>query len=401
LDKHLRELLKQAKGISGRVYGGMNMVFSGDFFQLNPVGGVPVYFSEQNIYWNDIDRCIILDGNHRFKRDLVWGGMLERLRIGQSTEDDIKLFNTRVVGTNGLKLPTSDELDGESISYCCKTNRMRNVVSDSNFMNILKTYHPNQGSTECAPEHTIIIKGVIADADGTVRSDFFHNGVFNECGDADIKASGTEKVDPCLKLYAGCPIMVSISDFKSTHGVVKGSIGKFSSVVFREGCEPKEEIWSGYKVLTANASDIDYIICEKYKKQNEEDGGKKEPTEYFTLPFKTFRVRVSLPLGSTRKQYPEKSTLKLTQFPININVGTTCHKLQGATKSFLVITEFDYATENWIYVALSRVKTLSGLFLLKPINFQKIRVSQKLLNEMEGLERRETLTLDFLLRNSN
>jgi hypothetical protein len=110
---------------------------------------------------------------------------------------------------------------------------------------------------------------------------------------------------------------------------------------------------------------------------------------------------LSLPLGSTRKLYPEKSTLKLTQFPININVGTTCHKLQGATKSFLVVTEFDYATENWIYVALSRVKTLSGLFLLKPINFQKIRLSQKLLKEMESLEKREKLTLDFLARHGN
>jgi hypothetical protein len=401
MDRNLRDLLKQAKGISGKVYGGMNMVFSGDFFQLNPVGGLPVYISEQNIYWDDIDKCIILDGNHRFKRDHVWGGMLERLRIGQSTEEDIKLFNTRVVGTNGLKIPTRDELNGECISYCCKTNRMRNVVSDSNFMNILNSYHPKQGNTECAPNHTIIIKGVIADADGTIRSDFFHNGVFNECGDADIKASGTEKVDSCLKLYVGCPIMVSISDFKSTHGVVKGSTGKFSSVVFREGCGPKEEIWSGYKVLTANATDIDYIICEKYKKKPQEEGEKEEPTEYFTLPFKTFRVRLSLPLGSTRKQYPEKSTLKLTQFPININVGTTCHKLQGATKSFLVVTEFDYATENWIYVALSRVKTLSGLFLLKPINFQKIRLSQKLLKEMESLEKREKLTLDFLARHGN
>lgn len=327
--------------------------------------------------------------------------MLERLRIGQSTEDDIKLFNSRVVGTNGLQIPTRNELDGECISYCCKTNRMRNVVSDSNFMNVLKTYHPIQGSTVHPPSHTIIIKGVIADPDGTVRSDFFHNGVFNECGDADVKASGTEKVDPCLKLYAGCPIMVSISDFKSTHGVVKGSTGKFSSVVFREGCGPKTEIWSGYKVLTANATDIDYIICEKYKKKRLDDEEKEMPPEYFTLPFKMFRVRMSLPLGTTRKQYPENSTLKLSQFPINIDVGTTCHKLQGATKSYLVVTEVDYATENWIYVALSRVKSLSGLFLLKPINFQKIRVSQKLSMEMKNLENKEQITLDFLTRHGN
>jgi hypothetical protein len=363
------------------------------------VGGTPVYITDKNIYWDDINRCVILDGNHRFEHDPLWGEMLDRLRLGESTEEDIKLINSRVIGVNGLKLPTRDELNGENISYCCKTNRMRNVVSDNNFLNILRKFHPLKNSDENAPSHTIIIKGVLADSDGTIKSNSFHNGVFSGCGDADIKSSGTEKVDPCLKLYVGCPIMVSVSEFKSTCGVVKGSIGTFAGIVFRDGCRPKTDIWNGYKVLAIDATDVEYIICEKPKKKAD-TSGKPQLPEYFILPNKTFRVKISLPLGTTRKLYPENTTMKLTQFPINIDLGTTCHKLQGKSKAFLVITEFDYATENWIYVALSRVKTLSGLFLLKPLNFKKdFSPSDILMREMRGLETKEYNTLQHLQEN--
>jgi hypothetical protein len=94
--------------------------------------------------------------------------------------------------------------------------------------------------------------------------------------------------------------------------------------------------------------------------------------------------------------------MKLTQFPINIDLGTTCHKLQGKSKPFLVITEFDYATENWIYVALSRVKTLSGLFLLRPLNFgRNFAPSDILMREMRGLETKESETLQILEENGH
>ncbi len=59
---------------------------------------------------------------------------------------------------------------------------------------------------------------------------------------------------------------------------------------------------------------------------------------------------------------------KITQFPINNDLATsTGHKLQGMTKIYLIVSQFNYSTPNWIYVVLSRVTTLEGLFLLHPI----------------------------------
>jgi hypothetical protein len=52
--------------------------------------------------------------------------------------------------------------------------------------------------------------------------------------------------------------------------------------------------------------------------------------------------------------------------PVIVNHATTGHKLQGKTVEKLVIAEWS-KVKNWAYVVLSRVKTLKGLFLVKPI----------------------------------
>jgi hypothetical protein len=57
---------------------------------------------------------------------------------------------------------------------------------------------------------------------------------------------------------------------------------------------------------------------------------------------------------------------KANRFPVLINHATTGHKLQGQTKSSLCISDWHYGA-NWPYVVLSRVTSLKGLFLLKPI----------------------------------
>jgi hypothetical protein len=56
----------------------------------------------------------------------------------------------------------------------------------------------------------------------------------------------------------------------------------------------------------------------------------------------------------------------VNRFPVLANHATTGHKLQGQTKESLFISDWHYSS-NWPYVVLSRVTTLKGLFLLKPL----------------------------------
>jgi ATP-dependent exoDNAse (exonuclease V) alpha subunit len=62
----------------------------------------------------------------------------------------------------------------------------------------------------------------------------------------------------------------------------------------------------------------------------------------------------------------------MKQFPVVAADARTIHKLQGRTLDCVVVASWDY-TGNWIYVALSRVKPLNGLFLLMPLEHHKCK----------------------------
>mmetsp|Transcript_179 Transcript_179/g.273 ORF Transcript_179/g.273 Transcript_179/m.273 type:complete len:102 (+) Transcript_179:1-306(+) len=59
----------------------------------------------------------------------------------------------------------------------------------------------------------------------------------------------------------------------------------------------------------------------------------------------------------------------VTQIPVNASDAITGHKLQGLTKDNVIVFSWSNST-NWIYVVLSRVRTLSGLYL-----FQKLKLA--------------------------
>jgi hypothetical protein len=67
---------------------------------------------------------------------------------------------------------------------------------------------------------------------------------------------------------------------------------------------------------------------------------------------------------------------KMIQIPANINDATTGHNLQGMSKDVIVVSSWPtkgLATmfKNWKYVVLFPVCTLSGLYLVEPIDMDK------------------------------
>ena len=62
-------------------------------------------------------------------------------------------------------------------------------------------------------------------------------------------------------------------------------------------------------------------------------------------------------------QNEKLSGMKITHLPINCNISTTGHKLQGRTMNSLVVNSWGYRYPHWVYVVLSRVTTLKGLIL--------------------------------------
>ena len=81
LDKNLRKL--KEKDV---MYGGVDLVFVGDFFQMLPIKGKPL-FKNNTIQFGAINRAVFLNVSHRFSEDPLYGEVMRRFRIGKITKE--------------------------------------------------------------------------------------------------------------------------------------------------------------------------------------------------------------------------------------------------------------------------------------------------------------------------
>ena len=81
---------------------------------------------------------------------------------------------------------------------------------------------------------------------------------------------------------------------------------------------------------------------------------------------------IGLPRVAGRKKDQQRQRVAMVQFPLNVNDATTAHKLQGSSKSMLVVNNWFYS-HGWVYTVLSRVRILKSLFLMKPLEFKPFR----------------------------
>ena len=89
--------------------------------------------------------------------------------------------------------------------------------------------------------------------------------------------------------------------------------------------------------------------------------------------------------------------VKVIQCAVNSNSATTGHKLQGISLNQMVVRYWNYSTPNQIYVVLSRVRTLEGLYICEKLKYtQSYQVNKKLLKEEEHLRGEEQELIKYL-----
>ena len=108
LDKKLKII-----GERNKAFGGFSVIFAGDSRQLQPVGSTDGDLMFSNSSSKQFKHCIkvhiILDNAHCFIADPEYGQMLKRMWDGDLTKTDRKRINSRVIGHNGLTLPSQCE----------------------------------------------------------------------------------------------------------------------------------------------------------------------------------------------------------------------------------------------------------------------------------------------------
>jgi hypothetical protein len=164
--------------------------------------------------------------------------------------------------------------------------------------------------------------------------------------------------------------------------------------------------WKNYygkKVWTVNAKDVEWIHCEHVNKpgyivqlesqikdlekaqdinqdknlleQLKDRLAKEKNSQKFNLEPENFSPEVTV--KHFHKSFKKDMfRCKMHQIPANFNDGTTGCKFQGMSKDVIIVLSWltgglSKIFRNWEYVVLSRVRTLSGLYLADPIDMEK------------------------------
>ncbi|KAI1781881.1 hypothetical protein LXA43DRAFT_838405, partial [Ganoderma leucocontextum] len=142
----ISETLCEAKGVSDKPFGGINVVLAGDFAQLSPIGDTRLYSwvnpSKRahvsgrsamdtvigKLLWLSFDTCVMLTEVMRQSGDAnkQFVDLLARLRLGRCTQDDFDVLNSRVIDN----LPSQRDLSPwTSAPVVVKDNATKDAIN--------------------------------------------------------------------------------------------------------------------------------------------------------------------------------------------------------------------------------------------------------------------------------
>ena len=358
-------------------YGGLHVLFSGDFYQLKPINGSAIYLLKKlDLWYKVVHTYMELKTNHRFHTDSEHGRMLDKYRSGTFTIHDTTKYNKRCLVT------PSNNTDGDlpdDIVIAVKDNLDRDAIHDAMFVKHLAKTH-SKNKRYGVPKHTICILADNMEWKKKFReySPMSQTGkdiIYATCsGHHNRSLNGNKCVDPMLKLFYDCTIMV-IENIDVDKKMANGAVGKFKGVSLKDDCtvidSVKTMLINEYHVQCISVNKIKCIHVELIEDLNEGDSARIvdiEPQEYYTKI--KFPIDLYSKITHTTKRY--RANMKLKQLPVNLATARTVHKLQGLSVNNVFISSWDYGG-NWIYVVLSRCKTMRGMFFRRRLDHNKLK----------------------------
>ena len=138
--------LRFAKENPDEWFGGINIIFAGDFYQYPPVGGTPLYAPIQpkapqksadvekrlgRLAWKSVNIVVSLTEQQRMKGDPEYAAAVGRLRVRSCNMGDVELFNSRVV--RSVREPDGLSMVGEreNATMLVGTNFIRELINNT------------------------------------------------------------------------------------------------------------------------------------------------------------------------------------------------------------------------------------------------------------------------------
>lgn len=331
----------EAIDISLRIYrhqdkpfGGMQMLFIGDLYQLPPV--VPndqrVYFQEHYGGAYFFNAPIFRDGLHYTsieltrvfrQREPAFLDMLNNIRNDQATTDDLWLLNSRHIAKAGPPPPEAVVLTS--------TNAIAKRI--------------NTQGLEALPGKTFIYQATLA---GRLLERY--NDIIQRGGSPEQleRALDTKfPADISLTLKEGARVMMIRNDLE-------------------------EDRWVNGTMAEVQELADDHIMVKIGGKSHMVSPETWEDIEY----------------EYDSKEQTIKPTVRgtFTQYPIRLAWAITIHKAQGKTLDQVSINLGSGAfAPGQVYVALSRCRSLQGIYLTSPVRQRDIFVDKQVMEFMERI----------------
>ena len=327
-------------------FGGLNIIFSGDFQQLEPVGSgkLTIYKDNNFPYFIDWVKCYIeVNGMHRFKTDVRWGKLLMRMRNGEITKKDVEFINTKVLTVHKSRHLPND------LRYTTYFNRDRDAINTVLFVECCARIRSHSVSTR---DTLIILANELAAKTPHGNYEPFHNWkiFWENCGEDDIEfpREHNGRMDALLKLYIGCQLMLVFNN-NVGYGEANGTTMTLISICIKPNIVPIQIIIGKLSLKAIHASRVVSIVLKHNNPKIIPNMFQLEPTEFCI----TARILKPKPL-QMKEDDREMVKMKATLFPIISNQATTRHKLQGASINQLFVNNWNYTT-NSPYVVLSQL----------------------------------------------
>lgn len=314
----LNEIGKRARKNS-RPFGGIQIIFTGDFYQLPPVGnGSGEKFCFESLDWYTVfplENHIELKTIFR-QTDPVYQKILTSIRNGQMTLEQIEFLKTYV-------------------------NR------------------PYDG-TGCVPTKLFPTRDKV---------DYINRTMFDSLEGQCYEFSHVQKTGCQTFLETGTSISSNLLLKCKKELTEKKKEQELESLICNSPCEKTLYLKKGANVMCTSNLDQEAGICNGSIGIIVEFLGKNPVVKFSNGVIRAIPIKYW-----QSEEYP---TLAVGQIPLCLAWAMTIHKIQGATLS---MAEMDIGSGIFecgqSYVALSRVKELSGLYL-SGFSPEKIRVNEK------------------------